>query len=103
MKKKLEFAGVARVQTDLDHTQKEVSTVVVTFAIIGDDLDEAQRELVEVVQKAVEQHCTPSEANFEHYNKMMEGLKGFNWSKAYLPSSHLGFDAFADIRNEGSK
>lgn len=103
MKKQLEFGGIRKVQTNLDYTQGELSTVTVTFAIIGHDLDASQRELIEVIQKAIEQHCALTQAQFDHYDKMLDGLKGFDWSKAYVPSSHLGFDAFADIRNEVSK
>ncbi|MEG0450952.1 MAG: hypothetical protein RR595_13935 [Lysinibacillus sp.] len=78
MKKQLEFAGIRKVQTDLDHTQQEVSTVTLQFGIVGDDLDVAQRELVEVIQKAIHQYCS-------------------------LPNINLGFDAFAVMKNEGSK
>lgn len=64
MKKQLQFAGIQKVQTNLDYTQKEISTVTLQFAIVGDDLDEAQRELIEVIQNAVEQHCQLLKANF---------------------------------------
>lgn len=84
MKKQLEVARIFKKQIDLDYTEQELSTVTLTFAIIGDDLDAAQGELVELIQNAIAQHCSLPEANFEYYHKMMEGLKAFDWSKAHV-------------------
>lgn len=78
MTKQLEFAGITRVQTDLDYSEKCVSEVAVTFAFVGKDLDKAQSELVEVIEKAVKEHLKQPATNPE-----------------------LGFDAFADLKGMG--
>lgn len=84
MKKHLHSAGIVKVATELDYSEEGFSQVTIGFLFNADDLDEGQRELVKVVEKAVQQHLKPAEPNFDCYDKMLKGVNGFEWDKAFV-------------------